>query len=49
MRKENYLQILQTYLPNFMDKCAYTEKAIVFGMVIPRWSRRGLVGSVFGY
>lgn len=30
MRKEDYLQILQTYLPNFMDKCAYPEEEIVF-------------------
>jgi len=30
MLKEDYLNILQTYLPNFLDKCAYPVKEIIF-------------------
>ncbi|KAH8234086.1 hypothetical protein KR038_001290, partial [Drosophila bunnanda] len=30
MRKEDYLKILKTNLPNFMEKCAYPEDEIVF-------------------
>lgn len=30
MRKEDYLHILQTHLPNFMEKCAYSEEDIIF-------------------
>jgi len=30
MRKEDYLQILQTNLTNFIEKCAYPETEIVF-------------------
>lgn len=30
MRKEDYLSILQTQLPNFLDQCAYPEHEITF-------------------
>ncbi|EAL59155.1 transposase [Wolbachia endosymbiont of Drosophila ananassae] len=30
MKKEDYLRILQTNLPNYFDKCAYPEKDIIF-------------------
>lgn len=30
MRKEDYLDILQTYLPEFVDECAYPIEEIIF-------------------
>ena len=42
MRKEDYLQILQTNLPNFIEKCAYSEQEIFFNTMGIRSTQENL-------